>query len=612
MKHLMTITLFSTLLWAFCASATSPTRPAPMYPTTTGSEEVVAPVAYTPYPEFSRQDEIDLIGDTTTLGMTWYDIQHNGTCGRMNTLESNGWRQFCWMNGLSAGGSSRHIWWNAIDPNGFMVFPHTGVQVESSYRGGFVNMDVKSSGAGVLAYQAVIGSPTNPAQIVISEDLYPHTGAFLDYLLPPAPYPLLWPRIQINQNQKIQIVGTTQSSSSGNPQRQYCLTVPFSNTWTFMDWTQTIAADVATSPAPGSNKTLWAWTRSREYGVTPPNLDSTYNQVNNDIYYLIDNDGLNPDFSQKINLTNFIPPQLQFLPDTLLACMDTMRAYTDLNCFIDHNNVAHITFTTRSYFQIWQMTYWNTSLIWTWSEQFPDSFRVVGSEAYWAYNNNVDCGAWNVKAQRPCLGQAPNGYLYCMYQVYDTDTMHLTDPPDFMPSGEVYMSVSTDGGVHWSQGVNVTNTISPYNAAAGQCWSEVSPIMAKRVNDYGHIEYVVDKDAGSIVHGEGAWSLNPVRYHRVPVAQIPTTPLLVQTKRLHVTSTHLLNVTMIPLSPPIIIPANGGSFNFNASVHRNMPPMSPFYVWARDRYPNGTYTGYLLGPVQINPPPGVTVTRQRT
>jgi uncharacterized delta-60 repeat protein len=73
-----------------------------------------------------------------------------------------------------------------------------------------------------------------------------------------------------------------------------------------------------------------------------------------------------------------------------------------------------------------------------------------------------------------------------------------------------------------------------------------------------------------------------------------------------------LAVTLTPLNPPIIIPANGGSFQFNASVQRTQAPQAAFYVWARDRYPDSTYTPNLLGPVNINPPVGVNVTRQRT
>jgi hypothetical protein len=72
-----------------------------------------------------------------------------------------------------------------------------------------------------------------------------------------------------------------------------------------------------------------------------------------------------------------------------------------------------------------------------------------------------------------------------------------------------------------------------------------------------------------------------------------------------------LNVVMTPINPPISIPSTGGQFNFNAAVTNN-GAQTPFWAWARNRYPDGTYTGVLLGPVNINPPTGVTVQRIRT
>jgi hypothetical protein len=72
-----------------------------------------------------------------------------------------------------------------------------------------------------------------------------------------------------------------------------------------------------------------------------------------------------------------------------------------------------------------------------------------------------------------------------------------------------------------------------------------------------------------------------------------------------------LDVTLIPVNPPIIVPAQGGNFSFNASVVRTVGPAAPFWVWARIKNPNGTYTTPTLGPVQINPPPGVIVSRLR-
>jgi hypothetical protein len=72
-----------------------------------------------------------------------------------------------------------------------------------------------------------------------------------------------------------------------------------------------------------------------------------------------------------------------------------------------------------------------------------------------------------------------------------------------------------------------------------------------------------------------------------------------------------LDVTLTPINPPIIIPAGGGTFSFNASLTRLLGPMAPYVVWTRIKNPNGTYTGNILGPITINTPVGTTVTRTR-
>jgi hypothetical protein len=598
-------------------------RPAVNYPALAGDETVNATVAPSVIPEVPAIDEADLIGDTIMVGNTWYGNQHNGTCGRMNTIEPDGWRQFSWMKGEEATAINRHIWWNGVDPNGTWVFPFTGVAVESSLRGGFVNMDVGSNGAGFPCYHNTTNAtPTLPITAT-SMDLIPHAGAFLDFQGPvnPSQTQIIWPRMQIGQNQRLHIFSTNQVAAAGDPQRMWynwatynptLLTMTYNPTWQEIDWTMTIAGDVAVSPVAGSNKTLWAWTRNLKFPASgQPNPDCSYSQLDNDVYYLIDDDGLNPNFAARVNLTHFLPPNLALLPDTLAADQDTLRAYTCLGAFIDASNWAHIVFTTRSYFAIEGTSYWNASLIWHWSQQYPDSFRVVGSESYFAFNNNVDCGAWNVKAQRPTLGQAANGNLYCMYQVYDTDTLHLSAAPNFMPSGEIFVSYSTNGGLNWTQGTNVTSTITANGAPAGSCWSELTPTMAKKVDTYCHIEYVVDKDAGNVLQTEGTWTNNPVKYHRVPVASL-NSALVVQTKNLHIQSqVAALDVTLTPVGAPIVIGPGGGSFQFNASVRRVLGPQAPFWVWARMKYPSGLYSGPTLGPVQINPPVGVTISRLR-
>jgi hypothetical protein len=517
-------------------------------PVISGNESgPTGPVAYPPYPTPLSSSVDEIIGDTVGIGTTWYENQHNGTCGRMNTLEANGWRQFAWTKGENSGATVRHVWWNGIDPNGIQTYPGTGVAVESSIRAGFVNMDVGSNGNAFPGYheQWNPGSPTLPWASA-SMDLITHNGAFLDFPTPDNPVvtQTIWPRIQIGQNQRIHMMCTNQVPAAANPQRMWYLsgtydpvglTVAWNPTWMLVDWTQTIACDVAVSPVTGSNKTLFAWTRSMSYPeVGEPDPGATYTQLNNDVYYLIDEDGLDPNFAQKINLTHFIPPNLHYLPDTLLANQDTLRAYTCLSTLIDHNNYAHIAFTVRSYFALDSTSYYNASLIYHWSEEFPTAVSVIANFfgdpsdlQYWA-----DCGAWQVRAQRPSLGEDAAGILYCAYHVFDTDSSHLTEQimPQGnnmgAPSGEIYVTKSIDGGVSWSQGINITNTITPGHALAGQSLSEITPTLAKKVDNYLHIEYVLDHDAGNSVQSEGTWTLNEVKYHRVPVSVIPSTPVV--------------------------------------------------------------------------------------
>ena len=125
-----------------------------------------------------------------------------------------------------------------------------------------------------------------------------------------------------------------------------------------------------------------------------------------------------------------------------------------------------------------------------------------------------------------------------------------------------------------------------------------------------------DLDAGTVVQTEGSWTNNPIRYHRVPVASIPTTPVVNQTKRLHVGAPPpppmIVDVTLTPINPPIIIPGGGGSFQFNVAAQRLVGPQASFWGWCRIKNPNGTYTPPTVGPIQINPPINVNVSRIRT
>ncbi|MBU0518606.1 T9SS type A sorting domain-containing protein, partial [bacterium] len=459
---------------------------------------------------------------------------------------------FVWMNGLESGAINRHIYYNAIDTEGIQLWPSIGTPVESSLKAGYTNVAEAING---IAFSAFHQQTTNTRyHTAVGADFMPHQGAFLvyepDWLYEttPAGYmdlKIIWPRIQVSQDETFHLFcqhnpSPDLTASNGVPKRQFYtagtynpLTYavdfpPAPDTWTMVDYSQTIAYDMDASPVSDRMAFAWTYCLAEGYpGPDPLQYVATFSQLDNDINVMIDDDGQDFHFENKFNLTQFNVPNPAWLPDTVLADMDTLRAYTDMSVLIDYNDYVHIAFTTRSFFALEGTSYWHPSIVWHWSEEFPGEFQAIHyafDDWWWNY---TDCGGWNVKAQRPSLGVDPEtGYLYCSYQVYDCDTLAIS--AGGYPSSDVFVSMSMDGGLNWAEGINVTNTQTPTSAPPGQCWSELYPTMAEKVDGECHILYVLDRDAGSIVQTEGAWTLNEVKYHSVPVDDIPSTPLVPQ------------------------------------------------------------------------------------
>jgi parallel beta-helix repeat protein len=72
-----------------------------------------------------------------------------------------------------------------------------------------------------------------------------------------------------------------------------------------------------------------------------------------------------------------------------------------------------------------------------------------------------------------------------------------------------------------------------------------------------------------------------------------------------------LTITLTPVNPPIVIPASGGSFTFDATMTNNEAISENFDVWIMVRLPNQSWYGPVLGPINLTLPAGGTLTRQR-
>jgi hypothetical protein len=72
-----------------------------------------------------------------------------------------------------------------------------------------------------------------------------------------------------------------------------------------------------------------------------------------------------------------------------------------------------------------------------------------------------------------------------------------------------------------------------------------------------------------------------------------------------------IDLALTPINPPIQIPAQGGSFSFNATITNSMDSTGHFHVWIMQQAPSGLWQGPLLGPIWLAVPP-TTITRMRS
>ena len=521
---------------------------APAHPSTVRLmtiDKIIGPFSQLPipdgfFPPYKPADTDDPIGDVFILGTTWYDIQHNSTCGRQVQIDDGGWAHIVWMNGLNLGASSRHIFYQLVDADDSLHF-YEGIQVDQGNRGGFTDLALYPDNRAMPCFHQ--NQLPDDWHTALGFDYFPRTGAFGVFQAPHVydPYDVVvcWPKIAAHRDNSFHILSAEAPASgvAGDPQRHYYIraefdpftfTINFDPQQTEICWTETISGTVAASPV--SDRVAVAY-----LGPWATSPDTT--QHDNNLILVLSDDGLTWDWDDTINVTNWIPPDLSLLPDTCAANRDTFRCYAEISLLFDYNDILHIIFSTEGFYSIEGAITWGNGFIWHWDE-YNQVFSVVANG--WFDNGFYDPGAWNTYTTRPSAAVDPEtGDLYCMYQRYfqplGPSTQYpypyqMGDTTDFSqtgyPNGEVWVTKSTNDGWSWAEGTNVSGTASP-NAQPGDCQSELTPSMYQEiVDECCHIFYILDKDAGAVVQNEGTWTLNDAVYQRVPIEAIADYPIL--------------------------------------------------------------------------------------
>ncbi len=464
------------------------------------------------------------IGSVYHVGTTWYDMQHNATAGKTIGTDAQGNVHMVWTNGLTPNSSPRHVYYNVWNPHTQVMDWTEGTQVDQVTRAGFATVAVSPEG---WAYP-VFHQLTTVGQVLMqgAMDFDTYAGAFT--VTQPNP-PLdgeifreaIWPKVAIDGNGVLHAVSSNSLAdgflayySRGVPAfdpNGYGLGIDWQpmtvlgEDFRFVDTTIAISIDIAASQL--TNRIAIAYTKIREGA---PSLFF----MNSDVYLVRSEDGgLNWD--PPLNITNFTD-------------FDEQRAFNGLSIIYDDNDNIQIAFTACNYWQNADSTEGNSNFrgrIWHWNET-TDAFNLIAND--WT-EGVTPLGQNFLNVCRPSLSVDPQtAYMYCAYRKFSQTSWSENS----YAGSDIYVSVSADGGAHWSEGLNVTDTTPvPNPCPAGDCMNERDHSLADRVAvrngvTYLNLMWVLDRDNGTALFGEGAATENEVNYQRIDVSEIPLSPFV--------------------------------------------------------------------------------------
>jgi hypothetical protein len=448
----------------------------------------------------------DPIGETSRVGSTAWDFHGTGSLGRMTAFASEtlffSWT--CVNQEFPLG-----INFNAYYPSGVWLADSSGLRISApSFTARFVDMAMIEMAPGGPRVPIMVYKRRGQPLIVITKysfgdtiHTYLNHGMFFDM-----------PHIAVDTADQVHLL-LLDSEITGGP---YYLFYERSEDrgenfgpLELLDSTFTASHLAISSRYGPRSAVIYARPLTYEY--------QAIDYHNNDLFVVTSSNGTDWSWAQPLNLTRFVDA-------------DTFRMGFDVSALFDTNDLLHVTFPTIGYFYAVphdSVHILMNSLLWHWSEA-QDTFTVVAKG--W---NDSQPGVWHHSADKASLAyDQATGYLYCVYEKFTLDDMSAEE----FSNGEIWATVSTDGGVNWSEGVNITNTPSP-GCPPGQCASEVFPSAAEVVNDTLHVFYCLDRAAGAAAFEnwpEGTLTNNPMIYQKVPCDLIPTTPLILQDISLHV------------------------------------------------------------------------------
>ncbi|MDH3889876.1 MAG: hypothetical protein OEV49_02230 [candidate division Zixibacteria bacterium] len=550
----------------------------------------------------------------TKIGDTYFDQQHFGRMARMvdwgnDVAGGAGFMiHFEWMRLATEVNENRHYTYNVYYAGGGQAGTTLGqvkIQPDGEYAG-YVSLDVTNDG------RAVLGGHNNQGSGDQAHTYWDFGPGFAFYGmnrhvpdsvlaagLNCAPTDSLksaiWPSIRYQEgpaDDVLHVFTQVRQENQGDPQALiYFRKVGSDDTgeWDYppfvVDTVFDIAQDVACSNVDGKVALVWIANLP-----DPGDCDTCssqngrpFVQWDNDIYYQISHD-YGATFSPSVNLTMNVDGE------------EGYRPYTDLSALMGSDNNLRIAWNGR----FWpadanqggeagllrcRMQYWGENLGTGGYDLGGDPIIRTVSSLEW---DQTDCngGVWQLNGAKMTISEC-DGKLYYLWTQFNDVPAGVEDDcaeraygenPEIYGSanGELYFSVSADGGLTWDQAHNLTNTYTPHcdpgagvdSACRSEHWASMARFGTNLSGDMSgayvldpsggytgdyflDVQYIGDKDPGSIVYLEGSWQQADVMWFRLPCIEPNATPCLASSLYRIGWPTHTNHG--VPLDTPLVL-----------------------------------------------------------
>ena len=524
------------------------------------------------------------------MGDTWYDYQHNGSMGRQIEARTTAGEgtvvHMGWMYLPGPVLDSREYNYNGYDVTNEGFGSRTGLQSDDEYAG-YVGVASTSDNRGIIG-----GHNNEPEDNLYDNHFYWDYSSLASYFGANSQTPralgsisspgnpdqeAIWPKFRwvepVAADPILHVIAQESYPDAGDPQainyyRRVGTDTDPAAYWDIpacfgIDTIHDLSHEVAANDA---GRVALVWTANLPCVAGGPSSAGDdcnpprYNQWDNDVWYMIsENYGAVGSFGAKTNLTQYAVNELE---------EDGYRPYTDLNVLMDADDgELHI---------VWGASYWPTTAysegdagyyqgrLFHWAENQPYE-RVV--HAFDWFSPHCSPGAWNINANKLSVSQCRGKHYVLFAQMNDVpngigntetngDCADEGNPgyPRGSANGDLYVSVSADGGLTWDEARNVTNSRTPgcdsATGVGGACDSDHWPSMSRYgvaegnpadtaqvimypggdntsgAGNYLDVLYINDPSAGGIVQNEGSWQNSRVLWARLSCVDEVENPLL--------------------------------------------------------------------------------------